>query len=103
MEERERVGSLHTYLLLESEYMCREGTMLQTEMCTIDTYMVVASSCGTLDLDMNSRAYICTRIKVGEKGEREGVRKAEREGRRVGGRKAHVTLNSNALGCNMYS
>ena len=41
--------------------------------------------------------------KVGEKGEREGVRKAEREGRRVGGRKAHVTLNGNALGCNMYS
>ena len=40
--------------------------------------------------------------KVGDKGEREGVRKAEREGRRVGGRKAHVTLNGNALGCNMY-
>ena len=53
--------------------------------------------------------------KVGDKGEREGVRKAEREvrkaeskkaereGRRVGGRKAHVTLNGNALGCNMHS
>ena len=40
---------------------------------------------------------------VGVKGEREGVMKAEREGRRVGGRKAHVTLNGNALGCNMYS
>ena len=25
-------------MLLESEYMCREGTRLQTEMCTIDTY-----------------------------------------------------------------
>ena len=39
----------------------------------------------------------------GEEGEREGVRKAEREGRRVGGRKAHVTPNGNAVGCNMYS
>ena len=45
-------------MLLESEYMCREGTSLQTEMCTIDTYMVVASSCGPLDLVMNSRAYV---------------------------------------------
>ena len=45
-------------MLLESEYMCREGARLQTEMCTIDTYMVVASACRTLDLDMNSRAYV---------------------------------------------
>ena len=45
-------------MLLESEYMYREGTRLHTEMCTIDTYMVVASSCGILDLDMNSRAYV---------------------------------------------
>ena len=88
-------------MLLESEYMCREGTRLQTEMCTIDTYMVVASSCGTLDLVMNSGHMY--KDKVREKGEREGVREAEREGRRVGGGKAHVTLNGNALGCNMYS
>ena len=45
----------------------------------------------------------CVSLMVGDKGEREGVRKAEREGRRVGGRKGHVTLNGNALGCNMYS
>ena len=75
-------------------------------MCTIDTYMymVVASSCRTLDLDMNSRAY--TRIKERrEKGRESGRQKGRegREGRRVGGRKAHVTLNGNVLGCNMYS
>ena len=63
-------------MLLESEYMCREGTRLQTEMCTIDTYMVVASSCRTLDLVMNSGHMY--NDKVGEEGEREGVRKAER-------------------------
>ena len=90
-------------MLLESEYMCREGTRLQTEMCTIDTYMVNCSILLWTIRPGHEFKGICTWIKVGEKGEREGARKAEREGRRVGGRKAHVTLNGNALGCNMYS